>query len=235
MKKIAILFLSLWPLMAAEIYATFKSEAVRYAHLSLQATGVVEQVYVQSGDRVAAGDRLLVLESREAKAEYDQAKSRYERFKKVRTTLSAEEFETHEAAYFRARANLDYHQALLDNRRLKAPFSGVIARRSVHEGDLIQHAQPGAFLLLEDEKSRLIVSFDQRHLGRVAKGDRFVFELHGQPREGRIRTLYPAVDSDSRKAQAEVLISGVPHGLFGEGRILKADDVPAGVDLFWDL
>ena len=233
MKRLLLILALCWPLLASEIYATFESEAMRHANLSLQATGVIASVHAQVGDRVKQGDLLLALESSEQKAllaiaqvEHDQAKNRYDRFVLVRSSLSTEEFEAHEAAFFRARANLAYHRALLDNRRLVAPFDGVIADRRVHEGDLIQNATQGAFLILQEDRSRLVVSFDQRHLGQVKKGDRLLYRLDGQTQksEAEITALYPAVDATSRKAQAEAIVSGVAHGLFGQGRILTAKE-----------
>ncbi|MGE4295269.1 MAG: efflux RND transporter periplasmic adaptor subunit [Campylobacterales bacterium] len=218
-------------LKAESVYATFEAEGAQHASLSLQAQGVIEAVYADVGSRVEKGALLLTLESREqtqlvraAEIDYAQAKNRYERFKGLKETLSLEEFEGYEAAYLKAEANLKYQQALLDNRMLRAPFGGVIAARHVHPGDLIERAQTGAFELVDDSRIKLVISFDQRYQAQVKPGMVYEFRVDGggAKRTAVIESVYPTVDPATRKAKAAAYVTGVVHGLFGEGQINPA-------------
>lgn len=233
MKKFVLLaafWLAALGLKADEIYATFEAEGVQFAHLSLQAQGVIEQINADVGSRVQKGDLLLRLQSREeaellkaARVDLVQARNRFERFSAIKETISLEEYEGYEAAYLKAEANFKYRQAVLENRELRAPFNGVVAARYVHPGDLIERAGQGALMLVDDSRTKLIVSFDQRYLPQVKAGMVYDFSVDGgEKRRAMIEYVYPTVDPATRKARAAAYTKGVTHGLFGEGRILPA-------------
>lgn len=228
MKKL-IIFVSLYAcLLADQVYSTLEAEAIRHAKLSLQAQGVITQIFVSVGSKVKKGDLLLLLASGEqkallatAKADETLAKNRYERALAIQDTMSKDEFEAYEANYKRAEAQTLYYAEVVANRELRAPFDGVIARKFVEVGDLIERSNDGAFELVDNSSAKLILSFDQRYLPRVATDQTFVYKIDGETtkRVGKIAQVYPTIDKSTRKAQAEVITTGVTHGIFGDGYI----------------
>lgn len=226
MKKILYLLLLASLIKADEIYATFEAEAVRFSNLSLRASGVIDAIYVDVGERVSKGDLLLTLESSEQKAQLaialadlDLAQNRLERANAISESISRDELDLHRANYKRAKAQVDYHQAVVNNRVLKAPFDGVIAKRFVHMGDLIERSQNGLFMIVDDTMSKLILSFDQRYLDLVRKDQIYRLKVNGKERNATISEIYPTLERTTRKAHATAYVKGVPHGLFGDGYI----------------
>jgi multidrug resistance efflux pump len=67
-----------------------------------------------------------------------------------------------------------------------------------------------------------VIHFDEKYWKVVKVGDRFEFTVDGesQKRIGKISKIYPTINSKNRMMSAEVLIDGVPVGLFGDGNII---------------
>ncbi len=140
--------------------------SLRAAELAPGAGGEVTMIEVREGDRVELGQVLVELDERAAKArlraarssqresgrELDQARRDAERAQSLGTTVVAEaeiERETSRADTLDARkrrfgAEVDEVRAELDDHRIVAPFTGVIAARTV---DLGQWVDPGETVL----------------------------------------------------------------------------------------
>jgi len=228
---------------AEEVYATFDVEALRHSELTLTATGVIETVHADVGDRVARGDILLNLENRDlelavtlaradlerARVEHRFSQNSFERYQKVRDIIDDDEFERYQLASEKsaaslkaAEANLAYKEALLEKSILRAPYDGVISRRHKEAGDGVSGARIEPLLnLIDTSKVKLVVQFDEKYWRRVRPGSTFSYRVDGSGERysGTIAKVYPTVDPQSRKATAELFAEGLLPGLFGEGTI----------------
>ena len=146
---------------SSEYVATIKSR--RSATLQPQVSGVLRQILVKSGDRVAAGQVLMSIDPQMQKAAVDAARAT-ERQKKALYDYNAVEIErqrklfeagvTSRQAYDQARQSIentksDYESAVelrktqeaqLAYYTIRAPFAGVVGDVPVHVGDYVSAA-----------------------------------------------------------------------------------------------
>lgn len=110
-------------------------DPVRVREFSLNNDNIVEEVNVSPGDRVEEGDLLIRVSNDRERLNYLKAKNSYERA--LINGLRAEIEE--------AELNLRVAQKDLEETDIKAPFSGVVTRVEVEEGEQIRSGN----LLLE--------------------------------------------------------------------------------------
>ncbi len=161
--------------LPAVIEAAGTAEPIQQATLSTRLMASVLSVAVHEGDRVSAGQRLVVLDTRdldartaqveaglaEAEAMERDAEAMARRMRALfadsaATRVQLEQAETGlvraQAAVRTARAGLAEVAALRSYAEIRAPFAGVVARRFVDPGAM---AAPGAPLVMIDDLSRL--------------------------------------------------------------------------------
>lgn len=228
-------------LFAQDIYATFNVNAVQTANLVLSSNGLIKKINVSVGDSVKKGELLLELDSEDLKASVllakkkielselnlKYAKKAYERFSKVKDVVDEEKFDTYTSNYERskielsnAKANLVYKKALLEKTRLKAPFAGIIIKKTAEEGDGVSSAMMSTLLTLINKDTQILgISVDEKYWKKVKLGQTFTYTIDGSKKEfsGKISKIYPAVDSKRRALFLEVKTRGLKVGLFGHG------------------
>lgn len=193
------------------------------APLSVSTDGLVVELAVDAGDRVAQGTVLLRLDDELANYQYDSARAEETRAERalqdarrrleearalapqrsiaesVVRDLAAEVAED-EAALEQARANSGYRKGILERHQLRAPFTGVISSRSV---DLGQWVTPGQAVLdlVSAEELRVDFQVPEDYLGRIAAGTRVTFSLGAakdQGYAGTVITTVPVTDPTVR-------------------------------------
>src|SRR5205823_252330 len=103
-----------------------------------------------------------------------------------------------------ADANIRRLQDLQSLKRVVAPFSGIISRRNVNIGDLIDAGGSGSrplFLLTQTDPLRVYVFVPQAYAHQVKPGQPVVIrqaEMPGQRFEGKIVRTAGAIDVASR-------------------------------------
>ncbi|MDR2811017.1 MAG: efflux RND transporter periplasmic adaptor subunit, partial [Tannerellaceae bacterium] len=146
--------------------------------LSFSGAGTVERVLVSEGQRVSKGQLLAVLNGSTAQNAYDVAKSTlrqaqdaYDRLKPLyeKGSITEIKFVEVETGLEQAKAMEAISRKSLDDCKLHAPSSGVIAKRSVEEGS---NAMPGisAFKLVEINVVNINVSIPESEIGDVKTG-----------------------------------------------------------------
>jgi len=233
MKKIFIIITFITSLIstaqAKEIYATFTVQAAKSANLAFSSSGIVDSVKVDIGSVVRMGEVLSTLQNDDLVASRNiiqttlkYAKKDYDRRQKVKSIIDQAEFDNYAAKYANAKAQLQYQQALLDKTILKAPFEGVIFAKDIEVGDAVSGAMIRTVLKIQSLHARkLVLEFDQKYWSMVKEGDKFNYKVDGshQVYEGIIAKIYPVIDSQKRKVQAEVKVEDFIVGLFGDGTI----------------
>lgn len=206
--------------------------ARRASSLSAATAGLVAELRVDTGDRVAAGDVLLRLDDELARLQLasDQASRRQveqaaadarRRLREARELvekrtiaetavrdLESEVIED-EAQLARVTAIADRSKATLDRHTLVAPFSGVISARSTEIGEWVT---PGAALLelVSLEKLYVDMQVSEAYLGAIEPGMPVSLRLAGAADEvvaARVAATVPVTDPTARtflvRAEAE--------------------------------
>jgi RND family efflux transporter MFP subunit len=174
----------------------------------------VIQVDVEAGDSVKKEDLLIKLDSRDALANFEKAKSEYERYGRLvdQGGVSRERFEAVKAQYINARTALGYTV-------LKAPNSGVVVEKDVQKGDLATPGKP--LLTLNDPNNlRFNVSIREGLEGAVKIGDKVRIKIDALNQEvnGIAEEVVPHADPASRSYLVKIgltKIEGLRSGMFG--------------------
>lgn len=142
-----------------------KIQASKSADVSTRMTGYVKKVHVNLGDKVQKGQLLVsidndalqakkaqvVAEIIKAKTAFDNAHKNYNRFKNLFATASVtqKEMDDTTANYKIAKANLEGANQLKNEVKaqfayanIMAPFSGVITRKNIENGDMAKPGMP---------------------------------------------------------------------------------------------
>ncbi|MFL6661011.1 MAG: efflux RND transporter periplasmic adaptor subunit, partial [Rhizobacter sp.] len=116
-------------------------------------------------------------------------------------------------------------------KRVVAPFAGVITRRNVDVGDLIEaggSASRPLFLLAQTDPLRVYISVPQSVAQLVQPGQAVVVtqgELRGQTFRGRVERTAGAIDAATRTMQVEVVLANP------DGRLLPGAYVQVSLPL----
>jgi RND family efflux transporter MFP subunit len=138
---------------------------------------------------------------------------RWEALRK-RDAVSQQELEEKRSGYTQARANLAAADANVERlreltafKRVVAPFAGVITRRNVDIGDLIDTSGKPLFLLAQTDPLRVYVNVPQSYAHLVRTGQPVVVtqaELQGRSYKGQVARTAASIDTASRTMQVEV-------------------------------
>ncbi|WP_286193119.1 MULTISPECIES: efflux RND transporter periplasmic adaptor subunit [unclassified Synechococcus] len=134
-------------------------EAIEEVRLAAQAGGRIERLLVGQGDKVAAGQVLLVLDQAQARAdvarleaEVQTNKLNYERYEYLVRQGAASAFQRDEfrQRYLSSRQDLVARRADLAFRDLKAPIAGTVGDVQVKLGDVIAAGDPFTTIIRND-------------------------------------------------------------------------------------
>ncbi|WP_218944301.1 efflux RND transporter periplasmic adaptor subunit [Marinicella rhabdoformis] len=225
--------------MLGDAIATFKSTAVleadRQATVTTKSSGIILEIKVEEGDLVKEGDVMMVLESdtqqlslNSAKANYDKSLNNLKRaelmLKKGLTNTEQVDnlrFETKslKASYDQAAMNLSFTQ-------VKAPFDGMVAKRHVKIGNLIQNAT-AVFDVVDFDSLQAKISVPEHHWLLMKKGLPVSFDfdaVQNMKIDGHVERIAPTIDSSSGTFQVTVAVDNKDHilrpGLFAKAEII---------------
>jgi len=203
--------------------------------IAARANGYLRRWYKDIGSRVEKGDLLAEIDTPEidqqlsqAKAAREQAasslalaKSTAERWEALRKrdAVSQQELDEKRSADTQANANLAAADANVERlrqmegfKRVVAPFSGVITRRNVDVGDLIDAGGGSGrtmFILAQTDPLRVYVNVPQSYTQLVKVGQQVTItqaELPGRTFQGQITRTANAIDTATRTMQVEVVL-----------------------------
>ena len=133
--------------------------AFQHADMGFEVGGRIDEFYVKEGDDVVQGEVLARLDARDyeadlranqanlRKAESDLRRSN-SIYKEDPGAISTETIDTHQRAVDVAKANLAITQKAVDDTKLRAPFSGRMARKLVEDFQNVVAKEP--VLILQD-------------------------------------------------------------------------------------
>jgi membrane fusion protein, multidrug efflux system len=182
----------------------------RDAELRARARGVVTELLAELGDRVEAGQVLARLDDAERQAAFDLANATLELARlehgRVTALLAAQVIEQAEAdrSLYRLRAataERDRASALLEHTRIRAPFDGVVARRFVRVGQMVEETDP-LFRVTAPRPLRVRVMVPEERALRLAVGQHARLVGAGGSATATIARMAPAVDPASGSIEA---------------------------------
>jgi RND family efflux transporter MFP subunit len=159
---------------------------------------------------------------RQAASSEGLAKSTAERWNSLREkdAVTQQDLDERQSAYLQAQANLASAQAntarlrnLQGFNRVVAPFDGVITRRNIDVGDLVDAGNGGVgkalFTIAQVDPLRLYVFVPQAYAQQVKVGDVVTVSLserQGEKYQGTIARTARAIDAGTRTMQVEIRV-----------------------------
>lgn len=198
--------------------------AVRGTDIAPQLPGVVADVPFTSGDEVKAGDLLLQLDDADdaanlnaLRATAELARLTYERNRQLVKTraVSQSALDSAVASYRSAQAQVAAQQALVDKKRIRAPFAGRVGIRLVDVG---QYLTPGTKVTTLQALDPIYVDFSlpQRNVRDLRAGEKVVATTDAFPEasfEGRIVAIDPKLDPETRNVAVRAELANADRKL----------------------
>ena len=205
-------------------------QGAQQSPIAARATGYLKRWTKDIGASVEKGDLLAEIESPEIDQQLSQAvaarqqtaaslalaKSTTERWEALRKkdVVSQQELDEKRSAASQAVANLAAADANVQRlkqmqgfTRVTAPFSGVITRRAVDTGDLIDSGGKVLFVLTQMDPLRIYINVPQSYAQLVKPGQKVVVtqsELRGKTFAGEVVRTAASIDAATRTMQVEV-------------------------------
>jgi membrane fusion protein, multidrug efflux system len=207
-----------------QLKAVGSLRAVRGIDVTCEIAGLVRSIHFQPGQNVQTGQLLLQLNADSDIAQLHSleaaaalAKTIYERDKKQYAVMAISQavLDTDEAELKSKQAQLEQQKALVAKKSIRAPFDGRLGISAVNLG---QYLNPGDKIVTLQSLDALYNDFylPQQELGRIKKGQ-VVIALSetypGRRFQGRVTTINPKVDQDTRNIQVESVINNSKHEL----------------------
>lgn len=197
--------------VCAETRLPASLEWSREVTLTLPESGKIEDVFVQTGSQVKAGQLLLKLDNRTrsvyleatkasleaAKSEHHEAQRELDRVSELynQTLISEHEMEIAKALFSRAEAKLKHAGAdmtvaamALEDSRLHAPFGGIVSERLVEAGQyIVNRCQAEPLLRLADiSQMHALAAVTATQLDNLRKTTKLSVETAGKTYVGKL-------------------------------------------------
>ncbi|PHY05730.1 MAG: efflux transporter periplasmic adaptor subunit [Alcaligenaceae bacterium] len=190
------------------------------AQIYSRVNGYVKQWLKDIGDTAKKGETLAILDIpevnkqvEEATANFQLAKTAYDRWKRLRAedAVSQQELDEKTALFRQTEAVLKRLRDLQSFGTVIAPFDGTITRRNVNMGDLVNAGNVGMaqalFTMAHVDKLHVYVYLPQDRAGQIKVGDEVLITQNSAPDKpvrGRIARTAGAIDISTRSLQVDV-------------------------------
>jgi membrane fusion protein (multidrug efflux system) len=186
--------------------------------------GKIVKILFESGDRAKAGDVLVQLDTsteeaqlRSAEAAARLARINLDRIQDLlaKQTISRSEFDTAEAQFKQATAQVDNVRANIGKKTVRAPFAGLLGLRLVNLGQILKEGDPIVTLQTLDP---IYVNFSlpQQRLSILVPGSTVRVSTDAAPDrsfEGKINAVNPEIDPVTRTVRVQATIHNVEEKL----------------------
>jgi RND family efflux transporter MFP subunit len=214
------------------VTAAGQAEAIRRAAVLSRVDGTIQEVRIDENSLVADGDLLLQVDSTEyalaadrARADLVTAQARFQEMTFGDDGIADPQAREERNLLARARSGLAQAEVALEEAEInlartsiRAPFPGRVADLRVVEG---QQASPGTelFTVVDLDPIKVEVQVLEAEIGYLTEGRRASVTFAAFPGEtfsGRVSTINPVVDPETRTARVTVLLSN-PRGRIKPG------------------
>lgn len=218
-------------------------EADLESAVTSKASGIVLKINFEVGDEIEEGDVLAVLESdtqrlrlESANANYQKSLHNYERAKVLlakglanKESVDNLKFETQSL-----KTNLDQAKLDLDFTKIKAPISGIVSKRNIKKGNLIQ-LNTEVYEIVDFNSLQAVINVPENKWNRFKNNLKATIEFDSQAQKinGHIQRMDPIVDSTTGTFKVVVVLDDMLDqsnnrlrpGLFGKIQIIMDSHV----------
>lgn len=204
--------------------------------ISSEAEGAVLRIPVESGSAVKAGDLLVEIDTTVEQAQLAAAEARaslaqvgLERAKSLlsNNTVAKSEFDTAEATYKQAMAEVASLKATMDKKNVRAPFDGRVGIRLVNTGQYVSRGVP---LMPLQKLDPIYVNFavPQRQLSSLGAGQKVLLTVDGAEMaegggfEGKINAINSEVDPATRNVTVQAIVAN-PKEILRAGMFARVE------------
>ena len=230
-----------------KLVLTGSLEGQTSAAISAKISGRIQEVLVEDGQKVVAGQALVRLESTElansariandsvnkAQANYDNAKADYDRYYTLfeKNAVSKQQLDSIETKLKIAQAELSSAAASLGNANqqfesseITAPVAGVIANKAATVGQVVA---AGAVLMNVENIDSLyaVVNIEQKDLSMVQTGSQAKVLVDTYPDKaftGVVETINPVAGATSRMFRTKIRLDN-SESLLKPGMFIKVE------------
>ena len=215
--------------LGREIPVSGSMKPVLQATVRSKVPAEVARIHVSEGQRVAAGDVLVTLDTADLKARHDaqratvaEARARLDLARKnqrnnqqllEKAFISQNAYDSVQNSVQVAEANLQSAEAqaaiserALADGRIRAPFAGIVAKRWVNVGDKVSADMPVA-QVVDLSRMELEAQVPVNEIPFVRASQEIVFEVDGFA--GRVERVNPSAEAGSRAISVFVAL---PNG-----------------------
>jgi RND family efflux transporter MFP subunit len=180
------------------------------SNLAFEISGKLNVINVDIGDAVIKGQVLAELDDREAKAQLQQAKARYDlalqilnRYKDLRSEghISIQDLDNASSEELIAKSQYEFYKVKLEQTKLIAPFDGVIQNRYLDTGSVINGGIP-IVEILGSKNVEAHISIPLKFIDKLNIGNSYDFKIGNKRPKGVLARLAPMTPggSDNRLA-----------------------------------
>ncbi|MFG0228783.1 efflux RND transporter periplasmic adaptor subunit [Achromobacter sp. 413638] len=209
-------------------------EATRQVQVPAEVDGRVAQILFNPGESARAGQLLVQLndapeqgELARLQAQVKNARAQLDRSRRLLPLQAAtrEQLDQAQADYDQAQGDLRRLQAQIEQKRIKAPFDGVLGVRRVNLG---QFARAGDPLVSLTNTSTMYanLTLPEQALGALRPGQsvRVTVDAHpGRAFTGKVTTIEPQVDPGTRTVRVQATLDNadgaLAAGMYAQGQV----------------
>lgn len=192
--------------------------------VSSEGQGAVRHIRFESGQKVAAGDLLVELDTDAERAQLASAQARAElarlnvaRARELfeRSAIAKSEFDAAEATAKGAEADVAALQAVIAKQGIRAPFTGRTGIRQINLGQFLDRGNPVVSLQSLDP-IHVDFSLPQQRLSEVRTGYKVRLTSDAVPNrvfEGTITAINPQIDTATRTFRIQATLANADEAL----------------------
>ncbi|MDG2092971.1 MAG: efflux RND transporter periplasmic adaptor subunit [SAR86 cluster bacterium] len=178
--------------------------------LAFEIPGKINIINVDIGDEVKKGQILAELDGREASAQLEQAKAKYDlakqvliRYKDLRSQghISIQDLDNANSEELIAKSQYDFYKVKFEQTKLLAPFDGFIQNRFLDTGSVINGGVP-IIEILDSTNVKAHISIPISYTNNLEIGNEYLFKIGNKEVIGYLERLAPMTPggSDNRLA-----------------------------------
>lgn len=196
---------------------TANLQADEQVYYAPAATGRIQKIYVEVGDRIKQGQLLVDMDKtnlQQAEVQLKNLETEYNRAQMLNETqsISKQAYDAAVTQYEVAKSNVEF---LKENTRMLAPFNGVVTGKYFENGEVYTGAafggasKPSVIAIEKINPLKAYVNLSEQYFLSVKEGTRVELKSDLYPDRtfsGKVSIVYPTIDPASRTFTVEVKI-----------------------------
>ena len=169
------------------------------SRLAFEIPGKIKSLNVDVGDKVKKGQVLAELDDREAVAQLNQSKAKYDlavqvlnRFKDLRTKghISIQDLDRANSEELVAKSQYEFYKVKFEQTKLLAPFDGIVQDRYLDTGSVINGGIP-ILEVLDSRNVKAHISIPISYIDKIEIGGIYNFKIGNISATAQLQRLAP--------------------------------------------